>query len=569
MLFRLVHALLRVLVLPLNLLRRARAFPRGSLVAVEIDGAVADLVPQPRFWEVWRAKSHTTSLHELARVIDEVVKDPHARGLLVTLKSFRGGMAAATSLRALLLRARQASKDVIVHMPLGGDTKEVYIASVATKLYVGPQALLAPVGFASATRYLRRALDRAGIEPEVFARGKYKSAGEQLVRDTMSEGQKEQTVALLDVFYDEVVEAIASGRGLAVERVRSLVDGAPYRAPEAVQVGLCDGAVYEDALGALLAVEKKKPRVVPAGRYRRLVAETKRVRVLRAPVIGVIQVHGAIASDAPAFTRSMAIDDRVIAAVREARRNPRVRGVVLHVDSPGGGALASDRMHHELVQLAAEKPLVCCMANVAASGGYYVAAAAHSIVAQPTTITGSIGVVAARVVIEPLLTRLGVHTEVLKRGARSDMLQPTRHFDAEEREAFQRELDGMYRAFVGIVAEGRKRPFDEIEALAQGRVWSGKDALAHGLVDRLGGFDVALAAVRARVGGPSASLLEPMILPGTKKAPPPLDPPSTAAAHLLSAIDALATELGAGGLSLAFSREPFLAWCALASRFDV
>ena len=265
----------------------------------------------------------------------------------------------------------------------------------------------------------------------------------------------------------------------------------------------------------------------------------------------------------------MAIDDRVIAAVREARRNPRVRGVVLHVDSPGGGALASDRMHHELVQLAAEKPLVCCMANVAASGGYYVAAAAHSIVAQPTTITGSIGVVAARVVIEPLLARLGVHTEVQKRGARSDMLQPTRHFNEEEREAFQRELDGMYRAFVGIVAEGRKRPFDEIEALAQGRVWSGKDALAQGLVDRLGGFDVALASVRALVGGPSPSLLEPVILPGTKKAPPPLDPPSRAAAQVLSAIDALATELGAGGLSLAFSREPFLAWSALASRLDV
>ncbi len=567
MLFRLILALLRVLVLPLASLRRARGVPRGVLVGIEIDGAVADIVAEPRFWEVWRARSHTTSLHALGKLVDMVIVDGRVRGLVVTLKSFRGGMAKATSLRALLLRAREAGREVIVHLPLGGDTKELYVATAATRIYVGPQATLSPVGFASATRYLRRALDKVGVEPEIFARGKYKSAGEQLTRDAMSEGQREQVGALLDVYYNELTAAIATGRNVSPERARAIIDAAPYRAKDAVAAGLVDGAAYEDELLALLAAAGVKPRVVAAGRYRKLVLGTKLRAVRRPPVIGVVQVHGAIASEPAPFGRVMAIDERVIAAVRQARRDPRVRGVILHVDSPGGGALASDRIHHELVQLAAEKPLVCCMSDVAASGGYYVAAAAHAIVAQPTTVTGSIGVVAARVVIGPLLARLGVSTETLKRGARADMLQPTRHFDDEERAAFQHELEGMYQAFVGIVAEGRKRPVGEIEPLAQGRVWSGADALKQGLVDELGGFDVALSRVRALVGGKPRTPLEPALLRGASKAGPPLDPPHRAAAQLVEGLAAIAGELGVDGAPFAFSRDRVLAWSALASRF--
>ena len=571
MLFRLFRALFHLIALPFHLLRNARGVPKGAFVAIEIDGAVADIVRAPRLWEMWRPEN-VTSLHALRALVDEVAKDERVRGLLVTLKSFRGGMASATSLRAILMRARDAGREVVVHLPVGAMTKEMYVASAASRIYVGPQALVAPLGFATATRYVKGAVAKAGLEPEVFARGTYKSAGEQLVRDSMSEPQKEQLGALLDVFYKHVIAALAHGRGLTEDAARAIVDGAPYRAEEAVRAGIADGTAYEDEIPALLGSAESPAYIVSSSHYLKVVRGPRFAPLRRPPVIGVITVHGAITGQGP-MTQSLATDERVIAAVRKARRDPRVRGVVLHVDSPGGSALASDRMHHELEQLAAEKPLVACMANVAASGGYYVAAPAHAIVAQPTTITGSIGVVAARIVIEPLLARIGIHTEIVKRGARADMLEPTRHLSDDERTAFDRELEGMYQAFLTIVSRGRKRPIGEIHNVAQGRVWSGVDAAAIGLVDALGGFEDALDRVRALVGGPSAKDFAPQIIGGGRGVSTPLPLPKKAPAAMAQAmaqaIFDLASRLGIDVPMLAFTRDPILAFCFLPPELDV
>jgi protease-4 len=248
----------------------------------------------------------------------------------------------------------------------------------------------------------------------------------------------------------------------------------------------------------------------------------------------------------------MAVDERIISAIRIARVSRAVRGVVLHVDSPGGGALASDRIHHELVQLAAEKPLVACMGNVAASGGYYVAAPAHAIVAQPTTITGSIGVIAARVVLDPLLARLGIATEVLQRGAHARLLDPFLPLGDEDRAALDRELEHIYQAFLSVVAAGRHRSVGEIEPLAQGRVWTGADAHTHGLVDHLGGFEDALEVVRGRIGRGAGKLRVVVVRP-PRKPFPLLDPPERKAARLLSeglALVASGLELDATVLAL-------------------
>jgi protease-4 len=235
----------------------------------------------------------------------------------------------------------------------------------------------------------------------------------------------------------------------------------------------------------------------------------------------------------------MALDERVLSAIRIARVNPFVRGVVLHVDSPGGSALASDRIHHELARLAAEKPLVACMGDVAASGGYYVAAAAHEIVAQAATLTGSIGVVSARLVLEPMLTRLSVATEILQRGSQARLLDPFLPLGDDERAAIEREMNHVYRAFLGIVAAGRRRPIAEIEPLAQGRVWTGADAHARGLVDRIGGFDEALEAVCERIGRGADRLRVAVIRPPIKPFPlldPPLRKPAQLVARTLASV---------------------------------
>ncbi|MFS8066712.1 MAG: signal peptide peptidase SppA, partial [Byssovorax sp.] len=217
----------------------------------------------------------------------------------------------------------------------------------------------------------------------------------------------------------------------------------------------------------------------------------------------------------------VAVEGPIIAALRLARADPHVRGLVLHIDSPGGSAIASDRIYHEVLRVAEVKPVVAYMSNVAASGGYYIAAGADAIVAQRQTVTGSIGVVAARFVVGPLLERLGVFTDVVKRGARADLFSPSRRLDEAERELFQGELDTFYQTFLRAVARGRNKPVEAIEPLARGRIYSGTDAHACGLVDYLGGFERALHEMRDRLGDGGRGLEPVVITPPRHPLPPP------------------------------------------------
>lgn len=283
------------------------------------------------------------------------------------------------------------------------------------------------------------------------------------------------------------------------------------------------------------------------------------------PVLGVIEVHGAIVSRAHFRGASLASEERLVASLRAARQNPRVQGVILHIDSPGGSALASDRIHHEVTRLAEVKPVVACLSNVAASGGYYVAAAAHAIVAQPQTITGSIGVVSARFALGPLLERLGVSTDVVKRGARADLFSPSRKLDAGERAVVERELDAIYAAFLRVVARGRRRPVEEIEPLAQGRVYTGAEAQARGLVDMLGGFERALHELRQMIG-PKAAAIEPAIVRASRYIPPPPLLPAPVPTLLeLVGLRGIAQEVT---LAIHCEGERVLAYCAEADDLD-
>jgi protease-4 len=230
-----------------------------------------------------------------------------------------------------------------------------------------------------------------------------------------------------------------------------------------------------------------------------------------------------------------------------------VKGVILHVDSPGGSALASDLMHHEIEQLAREKPLVVCMGNVAASGGYYVAAPAACIVARPTTVTGSIGVVAARFSIEALLTRLGVSTEVVEKGRRAALASPSGPLDDDARSAVQRELDATYRAFVGVVASGRKMQEADVERAARGRVYTGADALEAKLVDVLGGFETALEEVKRRLAVSVRERVQVRLVRPPRQPLPALEPPPAKEAvwsfalSLLPAHERVVAELAVSG----------------------
>jgi protease-4 len=563
-LYRLIASLFRLLFWPLLYLRWRRAVRPGTYVAFEIDGGVTDIQPPPKLLDRFRKRQ--ISLAVLAELTRTLADDRRVQGVVVTLRSFHQGMASALSLRNALRKIRESGREVVVYLPLGGGTKEIFVASAATKIVAAPQTSLSPLGFMVTARYLKGALEKAHLEPEVYARGVYKSAGEQLTRDGMSEREREQQDAILDQLFEMLLVKLAEGRTWNLERARSVVDNAPYLHSEAIKEGLADAAAYEDELK--LAIGDRGPaKIAPAGGYLRAKRALSFPALRSQPVIGVLKVHGAIAGSSPLTTElGMATDDALIGAIRIARRDRSIRGLILHINSPGGGALASDRIHHELAAFAAEKPLIAYMANVAASGGYYVAAAAHRIIAQPTTITGSIGVVAARFAIDPLLERLGITTEVLKRGEHADLIAPTRSLRDDERVVIERELEGMYRAFLNVVADGRKQPIESIEKVAEGRVWIGTDAKRVGLVDELGGFDVAVEAARARIGGSGAARLKPVVLDTPRGRIPPLAPPGTpssmAGSHALLGLIHLARTLGVDldAAALLLGGERVLAW---------
>jgi protease-4 len=497
--FGFLAALGYVLLWPWRSWRRRRACAPGAWVRLELGPDVTD-APRPprRRWS--RAGPAPTSVHRVGELVDALIADPAPAGLLVTARRLRAPAAYRQGLREQLARLRAAGRPVVLELPDGGDVAELSLAGGASKIFLGAKTTLGPLGLRAGGLYLRRALDRVGVRPDVLARGSFKTAFENLVRDDMSPPQREQLGRMLDVLYDDVVGSLAAGRGVPADRARAWLDLGTVRAEEAARIGLADAALYDDEVPERLGDGPDRPaRFVGAAHYLARRRAPRPPRLRPRPRVVVVEAHGAIVDRAPPFGGRVCDAERLVRLVRSLADDRRVVGVVLHVDSPGGGALASDRMHRALSKLAARKPLVACLGAVAASGGYYIAAAAARIVARPGTITGSIGVVAARPLFGPLAARLGVAPRYVTRGRRAEVLDPFRPLTEDERARFEADLEASYLDFLAAVAAGRGKTVEEVRPLAGGRVWTGVDAFERGLVDRLGGLDEALDEVGGRL----------------------------------------------------------------------
>lgn len=535
--FRAVTNLLRLPLLPLWWASRLFSRPKGDWVVVRLRPRLVELPrPRPFFlrWVPGYTQKLPTPISALRRLADHVGRDPATTGVLFIVPPMMAGWAATKALRDVLLRLRASGKQSAVYLPQGGGNREMYLAAAADRVFLGPEATLMALGLSASSRYLRGLLDKLGVGIEAFARGEYKTATESLTRESMSDAQREQVGALLDTLDGQLVEALAARPKLDEDGARALFEHGFIRGEAAVELGFADGVCFEDELPNMLrpepsAVTDEVATLVRAPRYLAFREARYFARVRRRPYIAVVNVHGTIGESGPGGR------EHIVAALRTARSDKRALGVILDVDSPGGSALASDLIHREVVRLKEKKPVVALMGEVAASGGYYVSAPADAIVAQPVTITGSIGVISARLVAHELLATLGIQTEVLRRAPHADMFSPARDLTQDERSILLREIDGFYRGFVGIVAEGRGRPFDEIEPLARGRVWSGADALEQGLVDRLGGMDVALEELRSRLQLPAAAAarVEPRLVVPRKLELPAPEPPAASPAGAL------------------------------------
>lgn len=494
---------MRLLTAPFWYVGKSAMRPRARWVHVRLRPRIVEIEkPLPFFleWIPGVSEARPTSLWLLRELVDLVLEDDRMQGVVFDVPNLVAGWATCQSLRDLMLRLRAGDKRVVVYLSRGGGNRELYVASAADRIVASPRSQLSPLGLAASFTYLKGLLDRAGLEVEVHRRAEYKTAAEPVTRESMSEAQREQTEALLETVDGALREALAARPGVDRARVDAFFDEALLGAEEAVKDGLIDGVCYEDELPTWLGEGREVTPVVRAPRYYAWRKKRFFRKVAPERFIAVVPIHGTI-SGGPRATRGGMKLATTVATLRAARRNPFVQGVVLHVSSPGGSALASDLIHREVERLKELKPVVACFGDVAASGGYYVAACADEVVAQPLTVTGSIGVVSARLVSEPLLERFGVKIDTIRKAPHADMLSRPGKLAERERQILDREIESFYRAFVGIVAEGRGKPADEIEPLARGRVWSGRDAKERGLVDGLGGLEAAVERVRERLVG--------------------------------------------------------------------
>ncbi len=384
------------------------------------------------------------------------------------------------------------------------DMAAYVLATAFGELWLQPGGGVGLLGVGIETTFVRGTLDRLGIEPQFEQRHEYKNAADVLLRKEFTEAHREALERLAESVFSDAVETIADARGLTHDQVRELINTGPRTAPEAQAAGLVDRLGYRDqAYQAMRARTEGKSELLFADRWRprRKIAPPPH----RRGHVALVEVRGAISSGRTRRSPMgrAAGSDTVSAQLRAAHDNDRARAVVLRVESPGGSAVASEVIWREVCRLRESgKPVVVSMGDVAASGGYYIACPAEVIVALPATLTGSIGVLGGKLVVDGLLERVGVNTGRVEQGARALMYSFRRGFSEDERARFAVTIDTIYNDFVGKVAEGRNRPVAEIEALARGRVWTGRDAAGAGLVDELGGLRDAVRIARERADLP-------------------------------------------------------------------
>ena len=472
--------------------------PDNSVLVLQVSGSLPDYAPDDptaRLFGISQPQSFTSLLTQLRKA-----KVDNRVGAVLLDIDFPGiGWGKAEELREAIKDFRASGKPIYSYMEIGLN-KEYYIASATEKIFIPPAGDLYVNGFAAEAMFYKGSLDKLGIEAEVIQRGpKYKNAPDQYTKDKMGEGQREVINALLDEYFGRLKAGIAEARGKTPEDVAAIIDNAPYHADQAKELNLIDDALYRDQVYDQLKTRlgykaEDKLRTISGTDYREIPSDG--LGLNNGERIAVIYASGAInmgSSNKSPFGGEMVGADTIVKAVNDAAADNSIKAIVLRVDSPGGSALASDLMWHALENAKAKKPVVVSMADVAASGGYYISCNANKIVAEPTTVTGSIGVFMGKPVIKGFYDWLGITNEYITRGKNAGIFRETEKWNPDERAKMEAQADKIYfNDFLPKVAKGRNKNVEEVNALAQGRVWTGTQAKQNGLIDEFGGLEKAI-----------------------------------------------------------------------------
>ncbi|MFA7429060.1 MAG: signal peptide peptidase SppA [Rhodospirillaceae bacterium] len=446
------------------------------------------------------------SLRQVVAALDHAAADPRVVAVIASVSESGRGMAQAQDLRAAIERFKASGKPAVAFADTLGEgstaTVDYYLASAFGEVWMQPSGLLGLTGFGVEVPFAQEALKEIGVDAEYGQRHEFKTALDSAVRQSMTDAHRESLRDLLASFEEQVVEGVAATRGLDAAKVRGLMNGPPLFAAEAQAAGLVTKLGYWDQVLAEVGALNDEAKPVALSRY----AETlSQEGPEGAPTIALIRVAGTIhrgSSDTSPFQASeSAGGDTVAKALRRAIDDPKVRGIVLRIDSPGGSYVASDTIWREVMRARERNlPIIASMGDVAASGGYFAAMGATSIIAQPGTITGSIGVFALKPVLAGLWEKLNVNWEQVQTGEHALLWSTNRPFSPTEQVWFDQMLDTIYADFTGKAAESRRLNAAQIDRVARGRIFTGAQAKDLGLVDRLGGLDVAVMEAKRGAG---------------------------------------------------------------------
>lgn len=483
-----------VLVAAIVLRSPSSSIPSSAVLVFDVPAEIEESETPTQSFPFGLSRRNRAIVYELVDGIEAAADDSRISALVLHIDGVDWGWAKLDEVRDAILTFRASGKPVFASLSGGGEP-EYYLASAANRIAAPPSAILQIDGLVASAMFFRGSFDKLEISPNFAHAGQYKTGVEPYTRTGLSPEGKLALESLLDDQFERLVDSLAAARGLSSDSVLAIVDGGPYRARRALAIGLIDTLLYDADVDSL---------AMRSGSHRRSSVDLyDYITQLSGPSggthIALVTASGVISGGKSRYSASDGVilgSETISEALRQVRARRAIKAVVLRIDSPGGELQASDDIWREVARLQETKPVVVSMSDYAASGGYYMAAPADLIVAQPGTITGSIGVYGGKLNVLGLYRKLGLNVESVSRGKHAGMMSPFRDFTEEEAIRFRSDMEDGYRMFLDRVAEGRGVTVEEADSVGQGRVWSGRTAATLALVDTLGGFGVAFELAR-------------------------------------------------------------------------
>jgi protease-4 len=501
---------------------RVPPVPRNAMLTFHVGGDLAEVAPADIVGYV-SGGARTPTVRALVDNLRKAKADPRITAVLLKPSGFTTPFwGKIQELRDAVLDFKKSGKPVYAFLEYGGD-RDYYLATAADKVFLMPSSSLELTGVATYALFLRGTLDKVGAYADLHHIGDYKTAPNTFTEPGYTDAHREMDLSLNRDLFGQIVQAIAEGRNQSVAQVRAVLDEGPFLPEQAVRAGLVDELAYEDQVKAKLRAAAGQSATGPeidTSQYARVSARS--LGLDRGPRVAVIYAAGAIVggrSGSDPLSGAAVGSETLIRYIRDVRRDDSIRAIVLRIDSPGGSAGASDAIWRELMlarEERADRPIVASMSDLAASGGYYLAMAAHAIVAQPSTLTGSIGIFGGKLVTGGVYEKLGANLESVGTGRRAEMHSPARRYTPDEVQKIQEQLQAFYDQFIAKAADARGTTPEQIDRLAQGRVWTGRQAKENGLVDALGGLEAAIAVAKERANIPADSGVELVTYPPRK-----------------------------------------------------